>query len=177
MLPTAHLGIGHWLAGPWKKHLPLPALLIGTLLPDLIDKPLYYALAWSSGRYGASLGLFSGTRSLGHSLLFFFLLLLSAGLRRSRALAALCLGMATHLFLDNMFEPFTEFTIHSSRIALFFPFYGGRFPVAQHQGLAQHLSSHLNAGELLAELVGIILTARLLYSLRHTLSASSPLRP
>jgi len=147
------------MATPWRARLPLLALLVGTLLPDLIDKPLYYGLAFATGKHGADLGLFSGTRSIGHSLLFLALLLIASYLFRSRILLALAVGTATHLLLDNFLEPFHELVADSSRIALFFPLYGGRFPVAQHLNLREHLFLHLKIQDLAFEVVGLILLA------------------
>jgi membrane-bound metal-dependent hydrolase YbcI (DUF457 family) len=161
VLPAAHLGIGQLLASPWSRRLPLRLLLLGTLLPDLLDKPIYYSLLWTTGRHGAALGLFSGSRCFGHSLLFFFLLGIPALAFRNRGLGALALGVATHLLLDNLFEPFQPLTIYSSRIALFFPLYYGRFPVAMHHSLLEHMQVHWNLFDLAAEIVGLLLLWRL----------------
>jgi hypothetical protein len=169
------LGIGQWLASPWIKRLPMAFLLLGTLLPDLIDKPLYYGLVWLTGHHGAALGLVSGTRSFAHSLLFLALLALSSWIGRSKKLAALAAGSATHLLLDNLFEPFMDLTIYSSRIALFFPFYGGRFPVAQHHSLGQHIAVHMNYADFVAETIGLILLARLIWQARNKKAARPPL--
>jgi hypothetical protein len=38
MLPLAHLGIGSLLGRAWPFNLPFRWLLLGTLLPDLMDK-------------------------------------------------------------------------------------------------------------------------------------------
>jgi hypothetical protein len=164
MLIFAHAGIGRWLASPWKARLPGGALLLGTLLPDLIDKSLYYGLVIATGKHGVDLGLITGTRTFGHSLLFLALVLLGA--LRSRFLLALAAGVITHLLLDNFLEPAASFTAHSSRIALLFPYYGVRFPVAPHDTLRQHLIFHLNWLDMLAECVGISLLGRELWRRR-----------
>ena len=44
-----HLGAGSRLASPFSKGLPRGLLLLGTLLPDLIDKPLFYGLLFLRG--------------------------------------------------------------------------------------------------------------------------------
>lgn len=136
-------------------------MLIGTLLPDLIDKPLYYIPVLLTGRHAAELGLFSGTRTVGHSLLFLFLLALVALATRKEMWLALFLGAATHLLLDNFAEPFSPLTEYSSRIALLFPFYGVRFPIALHRTLGEHFLLHLNPLEVVAEGVGAVLLWRL----------------
>jgi hypothetical protein len=78
----AHLGIGvrsiRWIEGLSRKGtralLPIAPLFLGTLLPDLIDKPLYYGLSWLTGLRGAELGVIAGTRSFGHSWILLLLL-------------------------------------------------------------------------------------------------------
>src|ERR1700733_5728748 len=100
MIFFGHLGIGLKTAQPFRRDLPLKPLLLGTLLPDLIDKTLYYGLSFATGRRGAELRLISGTRTFGHTILFTLALGAIAARRRSKTLAALALGSATHLFLD-----------------------------------------------------------------------------
>lgn len=160
MLVMAHIGIGTWLARPWRRKLPWRPLAIGTLLPDLLDKPIYYGQVLLTGKHGAELGLFSGTRTFGHSLFFLVILLLGARLAGSRVFLALAAGVATHLILDNYLEPFSVFSIYSSRIALFFPAYGLVFPVAKHPGLGEHLLSHLRLSDIMGECAGLLLLAR-----------------
>ena len=106
MFVFGHLGIGSKLVSPWSSGLPRRAILVGTILPDLIDKPLYLILTLATGKRGAELGLISGTRTLGHTAILLLLLAASAIIRRSKVLAALALGMATHLFLDNLSDHF-----------------------------------------------------------------------
>ena len=109
------------------------------MLPDLIDKPIYYGLAAITGRHAAAAGLFSGTRTVGHTLLF-CLVLVAFGTRSGRTLA-LAAGVATHLLLDNVGDFFVPASPpeSSSLIALWFPAMGVRFPVATASSLAQHL--------------------------------------
>ena len=45
MFIFGHLGIGSKMVYPWRKQITRGALLVGTVLPDLIDKPLYYGEA------------------------------------------------------------------------------------------------------------------------------------
>src|SRR4051812_44623567 len=100
MLPFAHLGIGSTMAAPWSRDLPKRALLLGTLLPDLIDKTLYYSLYLATGQWGEKLGLIAGTRTFGHSGLFLIAVTALALFRGSRTAVALGLGILTHLLLD-----------------------------------------------------------------------------
>src|SRR5689334_11888507 len=63
MFPLAHLGIGSSLARPFASKLQFRWILLGTLLPDLIDKPFYFALGllehyqtggWVPGKRGVA---------------------------------------------------------------------------------------------------------------------------
>jgi len=102
MFLLGHLGIGSWIAARRVRAEQLGWLLLGTLLPDLVDKPLYYALVFATGRRGAELGLVTGTRTFGHTLLLLVALWLVLP-RRSGA--PLALGMLTHLALDELGAP------------------------------------------------------------------------
>lgn len=90
--------------------LDIRLLLIGSLIPDIIDKPLSF-LGFGNGR------------SITHTLLVsVIVLIISLYLytgRRRTWLMAISLGMFTHLILDFMWD--TPYT-------LFWPFYGWRFP-------------------------------------------------
>lgn len=157
MLPFAHIGIGSFAAKRWNEKLPWQTLALGTILPDLIDKPIYYGLVILKKAHGAELGLFSGTRTIGHSLALFIVLGLLAAMQKSRVLLALWIGVATHLLLDNFAEPFSDLTIYSSRIALFFPIYGWTFPITPHHNVKEHLYFHFNTIDLAGECIGLAL--------------------
>jgi hypothetical protein len=100
MFVFGHLGIGSKMIYPWRAQLPRAALLLGTILPDLIDKPLYYIPVAFVGREAASESLISGTRTFGHTLLLLLVVVALAVLKKSRLLAALAAGVATHNLLD-----------------------------------------------------------------------------
>jgi membrane-bound metal-dependent hydrolase YbcI (DUF457 family) len=136
MFILGHLGIGLKTAGPFRRDLPLKPLLLGTLLPDLIDKPLYYGLSFATGGHG--LGLISGTRTFGHTLVFTASLAIFGAARRSKVAAALALGSATHLFLDVVSDVFTRRADFSLRV-LAWPLLGWRFPAYAYGGLGEHL--------------------------------------
>lgn len=162
MFIFGHLGIGSKLVSPWTKRLPKRWVFLGTLLPDLIDKPLYYGLSLATGKRSAELGLISGTRTVGHTGLLTLSVAFYAFARRSKAAAALSLGMASHLFLDNLSE---QWMISSRGIeslgepttlwALLFPFLGVRFPVMPYENFSQHLASIGMAHLLIGEAVGM----------------------
>src|SRR6267378_7954625 len=99
MFVFGHLGVGSWVIARRVRAEQLAWVLFGTLLADLIDKPLYYALVFATGRRGAELGLVTGTRTFGHTLLLVVLLWL---LTPRRIGSPLALGMITHLALDEL---------------------------------------------------------------------------
>jgi hypothetical protein len=140
------------MLGPLRRLLPAWFLFFGCLLPDLIDKPLFYGLLWIRGQADP---LFCGTRTIGHTGLFLLALLALAAVTRSRALWAVAAGVTTHLLLDIGGEVFGGADPESSIwLAIFFPAFGARFPVAQFASLYEHLrisaqSAYYIAGEIL----------------------------
>ena len=124
------LAFGLKLTQPWNKGLSRRYILLGAILPDLIDKPLYYALSFITGRSGAAVGLISGTRNFGHAAITTVLLGGVASWRRSRMLAAVSLGMASHLLLDNVGDRFLVGSDKFSLEGLLWPFEGWRFPAS-----------------------------------------------
>jgi hypothetical protein len=155
-----HVGIGPRLLGPLRQRLPLAWLILGCLLPDLIDKPLFYGLLWLRGRPDA---LISGTRTFGHSGLFLLALCLLALATRSRSVWAVVAGILTHLVLDALGEVFLKPDPTTYIwLAIFFPLLGKRFPVAHFGSLSEHLrmgaqNAYVIAGELLG--AGVLLRA------------------
>src|SRR5262245_37964080 len=132
MFVLGHLGIGSWIAARRVRAEQLGWLLLGTLLPDLIDQPLYYALSLATGRHGRELGLISGTRTFGHTLLLVAALWL---LLPRRAGTPLALGMITHLVLDELgdllgiyFPALGTHALPGTLNAILFPLLGPRFP-------------------------------------------------
>jgi hypothetical protein len=165
MLLFGHMGIGSKLASPWARSLPVGAVLLGTLVPDLIDKPLYYGLQLATGMHGADLGLVSSTRTFGHTALLLVAVTLFAVFRRSRFVAAIAIGMATHLFLDNLSDTLAAYfgprslddgttRERSALVALLYPFYLPRFSPAPFKDLAGHVWHALNALNIGSELLG-----------------------
>ena len=158
MFVLGHLGIGSRLLFRLRQKLPPGSLYFGCLLPDLIDKPLYYGLhgLWP---------LITGTRSFGHAGLFLLALLLVAALARRPWAWAIAAGVATHFALDIAGELVTGAEPDSSIwLAVFFPALGVRFPVAHFTSVLEHLSASAQSGYVLAgEILGglILLRARL----------------
>jgi membrane-bound metal-dependent hydrolase YbcI (DUF457 family) len=156
MLPLGHLGIGLQVARPFRRGLPLKPLLLGTLLPDLIDKPLYYGLSFATGRRGLDIGLISGTRTFAHTILFTAALGILAASRRSKLFAALALGSATHLILDVVTDVFTRRSDYSLSV-LAWPLLGWQFPGYTYSGIGEHLGQFREPFFIYAEVIGAIL--------------------
>jgi hypothetical protein len=132
-----HVGIGTRLLFGWRRRLPAGWLVFGCLLPDLIDKPLFYGLLWARGHPDP---LISGSRSVAHSGLFLLLLVLFALFFRTPAWWAVVAGVITHLLLDIGGELIGDTLPDSSIwIAIFFPAFGCRFPRAHFGSLLEHL--------------------------------------
>jgi hypothetical protein len=152
MFVLGHVGIGPRLLLGLRRRLPAGWLALGCLLPDLIDKPLFYALLWTEGHADA---LIAGSRSIGHSGLFFLLLLAIALLTRDARAWALFAGVATHLALDVLGELIMGADDGTSIwLAILFPLLGWRFPRAEFSSMLEHLrisaqSAYVIAGEIL----------------------------
>jgi hypothetical protein len=156
-----HLGIGSKMVYPWRDKLPRVALLLGAALPDLIDKPLYYILAAVIGRDAASQSLISGTRTFGHTLLLLILIVSIAALRKSRVMAALAAGMATHYLIDVIGD---ELQLRLGLLipgpgpdgwhAFLWPLLGWDFPTSTTT-MTGHGSQIINPWVLIGEVVGL----------------------
>ncbi|HEY4341565.1 MAG TPA: metal-dependent hydrolase [Steroidobacteraceae bacterium] len=129
MFPLAHLGIGSALTRVCPVKLPFRWVLFGTLLPDLIDKPVFFLL----GHYFHQAGWDAGKRGIAHTLLFFALLAAISQVRKSPTLWAITAGTATHLILDVISKS-TEgsATALGSLRVLIWPLAGWSFPTLSH---------------------------------------------
>ncbi|MEO7189524.1 MAG: metal-dependent hydrolase [Vicinamibacterales bacterium] len=147
MFIFGHLGVGRKLAQPWSRSLPTIPLLLGMLLPDIIDKPLYYAEVAD---------IFSCTRTFGHTLalaLVFLLVGLGSG---KRAFTAIALGMTTHVVLDCLVEGPGKDLWSSSWIAAWWPFFGWKFSRV-HFTVSEHVGRLIVWPTLIGEAVGLAL--------------------
>jgi hypothetical protein len=156
MFWLGHMGIGLETAKLVDRDPRLKPLLLGTLLPDLIDKPLYYGLSWATGKRGAALGIVAGTRSFGHTILLTSLVFAVGVGRKSRVLKALALGMATHLVLDMVTDLCLRHADFSMR-AFAWPLLGWQFPVYPFYSWHEHIASGRSPFVLVTESVGALL--------------------
>jgi hypothetical protein len=149
-----HLGLGPRLLGPLRRRLPVRWLLFGCLLPDLLDKPLFYALLWAKGDVVPPV---LGSRSFGHTFLFLLLLAAFALLRRTPAAWAVAAGVSTHFALDLVGELFASGDPASSIwLALLWPFLGWNFPLAHFHTPREHLEVALESWYVIAgEIAGL----------------------
>ena len=137
MFVLGHVGIGPRLLFGLRERLPPRWLVLGCLLPDLIDKPLFYGLLWTRGHPDA---LISGSRGIAHSGLFLLTLLALALALRRPELWAVFAGVVTHVVLDIGDHLVSGSPPDASIwIAIFFPAFGWRFPRAHFGSLLEHL--------------------------------------
>ena len=147
MFALGHLGIGKKIATwPYRSFSRVEkyAFFLGALLPDLIDKPLFYIPFWLTGRPA---GILTGTHLFAHTAVFLLVLAAAAWLTRSRPVRAVAIGVATHLFLDCV-------GLSMDRGTLLWPLFGWRFPHYPFRNLGHHLSMILSPVTLAGELLG-----------------------
>jgi hypothetical protein len=150
MFALGHLGIGKKLAARPFRHfssVEKRAFFVGTLLPDLIDKPLYYIPAWVTGRTGAAAGILSGTHLFAHTGLFLLVLIIAALITRSQPLRALAIGVTTHFVLD-----FVGLSMNLG--TLLWPLLGWHFPTYPFRSLGEHLGTLFNPITFIGEALG-----------------------
>ena len=147
MFALGHLGLGKTIAvRPFGRFSAAEkrAFFLGALLPDLIDKPLFYIPFWVTGQRGAVL---SGTHLFAHTGLFLVGLSLTALLTRAAAARAVAIGVATHFILDVV-------SLSMGIGTLLWPFLGWRFPAFPFRSVGQHLATILSPITLAGELLG-----------------------
>jgi hypothetical protein len=137
MFALGHVGIGKRLVARAYRHFSRAekrAFFVGALLPDLVDKPLYYGWSWLTGKRGAAAGIISGTHLFAHTALFLLTLAAAALVTRSHRLRALAIGVATHLVLDIV-------GLSMGLRSLLWPLLGWQFPSYPFRSLADHLGT------------------------------------
>ena len=178
MFLFGHLGIGSEMVRPFSRGLALRWILLGSILPDLIDKPIYYTLKLVTQKSGPELFLIHGTRSIAHTGLFTLSLALIAFTKRSKLLAALCLGSLSHLLLDA-FSFYLPHSIHEQgqlgevllSIPILWPLKGWDFPLTPFSSLWDQLHQIQSPYTLGFEVVGVLLlffrTSRVMRALKR----------
>lgn len=154
MLFLGHIGITLGLArfielcttktGKYSKYININYGLaaVGSMLPDIIDKPLGHLILRDSLNYG---------RIISHTLVFSSLLWLIAlaSLRRGiKWPLAFSFGSLVHLALDEMWQ---------RPAVLFWPLYGWGFPSSNQDFLQGVLQSLHRPGVYLPEILGAVI--------------------
>jgi hypothetical protein len=126
-------------------------VIIGSMLPDIIDKPLFLL-------FGDS-GSFTG-RSHAHTLLFAMLFFSAGILSRKSWLLTLALANFTHLVLDSIWgSPYT----------LLWPFLGGFEPYKAEGWFSDIWYDLTHLPEIyIPEIIGLIITGFLAYKILKT---------
>lgn len=150
MLLFAHLGLT-LAAGKLASHrydINMAFLALGSILPDLIDKPFGYLL----------FGAMGNGRTVAHTLVFLLSLISISYLLNNKNLMSLSMGMTAHLVLDAMW---------SYPVVLFWPLLGD-FPHKAHLSIYEYILRLAIAMRepymLIPEVVGL---AYLIYLLIH----------
>lgn len=159
MFIFAHLGLGLQVSKPFSRGLQKRWILLGTLLPDIIDKTAYYGLSFVTHKSGAALGLISGTRTFAHTAIFCLIFIFYSLYKKNKLLLAISIGVFTHLFLDGIgdvisIEPILPEV--KNKLALFFPLYGFRFPTIPFTTLGEHLTSYFDPYFYFTEVLGFL---------------------
>lgn len=123
MLLFAHLGLT-LAAGRFMRWADMAFLALGSMLPDIIDKPLGL-LAFGTPAAG---------RTICHTLLFVLVLAALAFYLKDLRLASVSVGVLAHLTLDFMWQ---------SPVILFWPLFGN-FPVVRELGVSDYIQVLLN---------------------------------
>lgn len=157
-----HLGPGTAAIQKLKPGLPITAVAIGTILPDLIDKPLYYGLRLLTGAGREGVGLITCTRTIGHSGIFLIALSALYLWKRNRIILSIAIGAATHHLLDLFQDIALGTTIpwneKSEVLAFLFPLYKQNFGSMPFANLSNHfLAIFQNPHFLWSEIVGLVL--------------------
>ncbi len=105
------------------RWVDLAFLALGSMLPDIIDKPLGL-LAFGTAEQG---------RTFGHTLLFLMVLAALAVYLKNLMLTSVSIGVLAHLVLDSMW---------TSPAILFWPLLGN-FPPVQDLGILDYLQTLL----------------------------------
>jgi hypothetical protein len=146
MFVLGHVGIGRLIVGRWGRALPVAPFVLGAILPDLIDKPLYYAHVSD---------FITCTRTFGHTGLLLAALALIAFVRRSPSLTAVALAMSTHLLFDGLLDLQSRST-STTFVAFTWPFLYRSFATFDIPSPLQHLMLIKRLDIIVTETIGAI---------------------
>jgi hypothetical protein len=152
-----HLGVGERLVRQIKKDRLFFWTLLGCLLPDLIDKPLYWGLVEWTGLRGSDLGLISGSRTIGHTLVFSGFIYVLGTIGKSYRATSVAVGCLSHLLLDFVEDRLMlrSFFENGADVSIFFPLMGWRFPVSPMASISDHFDVLVRWPVLIFEALGL----------------------
>lgn len=160
MLPLGHMGIGIVMLWPLVSSLSVRWVFLGTLLPDLIDKPLFYGATFLQQQFGFEIFRVPGTRTAGHTGIFLFLIMVMGFRVKSAPLMAISLGMVSHLILDVMGDSLELFDQAATAKAILYPFLGTDFSSVKPPTVATHLADSVRTYYVwTSEVLGSVLLA------------------
>lgn len=145
MFILGHTGIGYKISKKWADRNLIGWVFLGMVLPDLIDKPLYYSLSFYLQKRGADLGLISGSRTFGHTGLLVLSIYLIYLISKNRKVLMLVLGLVTHLFLDQVGD-YGRFSYVTWPLTA--------FPIMPYDNARDHLLTFFRPYVLLGEILG-----------------------
>ena len=150
MFIFGHLGLGRLLAEPCRIQRPMSLVLFGSLLPDIVDKSIFYIT-----------GSMPGTRSLGHTLLFVICIATIEGRRSGNwKRFPLAFGIFTHLIGDYVGDYFALSASFSRNLRiLLWPILGESFPATPHLNFSQQAIRLTGPYFLSTEILGICVLA------------------
>jgi hypothetical protein len=120
------------------------------------------------GAVGADLGLISSSRTLGHTAILLLGITGLAMARKSKILAAIALGTATHLLLDNLGDRLMDPQHSSSALsALIFPLNGFEFAISPFKSFSDHMISIPNRFTITGEILGALILLWDQWKLNH----------
>ena len=137
------------------RWVDLAFLALGSMLPDIIDKPLGI-LVFGTAEQG---------RTFGHTLLFLMVLATLAVYLKNARMASVSVGVLAHLVLDSMWK---------SPVILFWPMLGN-FPPVQDLGVSGYILALLyglrNPIVWVPEVLGLSYLIFFAFESRHVIAA------
>lgn len=155
MIFFGHIGItllfAYLVFAVFREKIDYRFLLVGAILPDLIDKPIGHYLLY---------GIFQNGRIFAHTLLFIGLLVLIALYVEKRyrftGISVLALGALCHLTEDQMWQ---------APSTLFWPAFGWQFPkldITDYEGYIFDKIFH-DPSAYVPEIIGLVIIAGFIY--------------
>ncbi len=157
MFIFGHLGFARLIAKPFDKLMPLGTVLLGSLLPDIIDKSVFYFL-----------NLAPGTRSLAHTfIVLLFVATIEKRIVKAWSRCALACGVFTHQFCDYVGDLLVVPEVFSRDIKIFlWPALCILFPSTAHLSAVEQALRMTEPYFMTTEIAGLFLLIFLRTSVR-----------